>query len=338
MNIKHLVLSVVITTSAIASPYVWSEQVTTLNLTKDVLQAALVNPFGNFMNYRIEGVCFWRQRGPFGFIITPTLKVNEFLPDAVVDVYTNKGKNPWLYANKIVDPAMKAFGDPIAKQFDQGATPKSTNFSVGGGSNMMEKYKEVDVIGDPALTGLFSRINLTLIPSNAHPFEPYYSSLADSYLWRTPFIEDFTHPLDILPGRRFEGSLTDQWGSIFPRTGYIFQLGDYKAASVLALRALDIVTHQDQSHIYNSLPSMSCGSHCRVWPSHENDYSDEKFQEIYPVLSIKAKKVFGVNDVLKTTYGQKQSLKGHGNYLWVVWRHYEGCIQGDGEFVGEINS
>ena len=323
-----VVLAMGLCVSALAAP------VNTFTITKDVTLAALKNPFGNFVNYRIEGLCFWLHWSVFGPYVTTTLKVNEFLPDAVVSVYTHEGSNPWAYANTFVDPVMQKAGDLTAKTID-GTAPISSDYSGSGGGGSMQQFKEVDVIGDPALAAFFSKIPFAMIPSEATEFEPYYSSLSDTYLWHSPMMEDLTHPQDLIPGVRTEGSLIDQWGSIFPRVGYINQLGDYKAAGVIALRGADIATNSDQGHVYHSLHSGSCGSHCKVWASHENDFADVKYQEIYPEATTDAKQVFGNNDLLSQTYGQKQLSEGKGNYVWIMWRHYEGCIQGGGHFIGE---
>ncbi|MCK4608952.1 MAG: TIGR03756 family integrating conjugative element protein [Gammaproteobacteria bacterium] len=314
-------------------------EVDTFKITRDVVDAALRHPFPSdksFLNYKIEGMCFWKHKEHGIPHFSSTLKVNEFLPDAVVSVYDNLGSNPWKYANKFIDPLAKDVGDQIYELKDD-VKPNSTDYEVGSTKNMMEKFKEVDVIGDPALVTLFVTLGFMLIPSKADAYNLYYSSMADSYLWRNPLLDDITHPQDLLPNVRTEGSSIDEWGSIFPRIGYINQLGDYKAAAVLALRAADIATNSDQSHVYHYLKSGGCGDHCTVWASHENDFNDVKFQEIYPVRQKDAEKNFGINDLdALTAYNQDQLDKGDGNYLWVMWRHYEGCIQGDGDYIGEV--
>ena len=73
-------LSIVLYGSSVAEP------INTLTIAKDVTMAALKNPFGNFMNYHVEGVCFWLHWSLFGPYVTTTLKVSEFLPDAIVSV------------------------------------------------------------------------------------------------------------------------------------------------------------------------------------------------------------------------------------------------------------
>lgn len=309
--------------------------VSTVMITEHVINAALQNPFGNFLNYRVEGLCFWLKKGFFGPYVVTTLKVNEFLPDAVVTVYNGYGQDPWDYANATLDPLQHQLGDAQEKSATGFKTSYGTS-SVSLHNDMSEKFKEVDIIGDPALVTFFDRIPYASISSEAVSLQPYYSSLSDAYLWRNPMLDNTLYPQYLLPGSRVVGSLMDPWGKIFPRIGTLNQPGDYKAAAVLALRAADITTQASQSHVYLSLTSGSCGHDCQVWPSHENDFADVKYQEIYPVASTTAQDEFGKIDIGKglAPYGQDQYTLSQGNYIWVMWRHYEGCIQTDGTFLG----
>jgi integrating conjugative element protein (TIGR03756 family) len=178
----------------------------------------------------------------------------------------------------------------------------------------------------------------TFIPSEAIPLMPYYSSLADAKLWRDPQLEDALFAPLLKPGFRIEGTLLDNWGNILPRIGFINQLGDYKAAAVLALRAADIATLPLQPHVYWPLPSFSCGIECYVWPSHEDDFLDVKYQEVYPIVSTTAKPTWGsVDPPLSPPIGQAQYQVGGGDYVWVMWRRYRGCIQDNGAFMGSID-
>ena len=319
-------------------------QINTFTINKYVGEAILRNPFGNFVNYKIEGMCFWLHHGFLGIpYITTTAKVNEFIPDAIVSVYNHNKSNPWLFGNDAIDPVMKTAGDAINKAAEH-EKPEHNTFSVGSSKNMMQKYKEVDVVGDPGLVIFFTSIGFASMNTEATIYRPYYSSLADTYNWRTPLLEILLHPQYLIPGVRTEGSLIDQWGSIFPRTGYINQLGDYKAAAVIALRGADLATDGMSGHVsFPKLHSGSCtyeghnGSDCHVSASHENDYNNVKYQEIYPKPTAVAKKDFGVNDLFNaTTYKQDQFSKGKGNYVWVMWRHYKGCIQDSGKFIAGV--
>lgn len=325
-----LLLSCLIPLQGVASRH----SINSALIIKDTTEAAYKNLFGNFLNYKVVGICFWLQ---FQYIkphIKKTLKVSEFLPDAVVTVYTGYKHNPWVYANHIVDPVMHQAGSMQVKAIT-GLTPESGTTSAGGGNDMMQKFKEVDVIGNPALLTFTNSIPLSLIPSKAHAFLPYYSSLLDAVLWHNATLEEAMYPEYLLPGVRVVGHFLTSWGSVFPRTGRINQYGDFKAAGVIALRGLDIATHRHQSHLYNPLYSGSCGHDCRVWPSHENDFSNVKFQEIYPKETNDAKKLFGVTGITGD-FHQSDYAKGKGSYVFILWRHYRGCLQAKGMFLGSV--
>ena len=34
-----------------------------------------------------------------------------------------------------------------------------------------------------------------------------------------------------------------------------------------------------------------------------------------------------------SSYSSKM-FNNHGAYVWIVWRHYEGCDDGDGKYIG----
>lgn len=306
-------------------------EINTGKLVPDVLGAVLNNPTGNFLNWKLTGMCFWLHWSIFGPYYTQTWRVNEFLPDTIITVYNREGEDPFLFSNKILDPILKAMGDQIAKT-TVGMKPIAGSDSAASHNDGMLQYKEVDVLGDPMASVVDNLIPNMMIPTVSTPYVPYYSSLLDSVLWRDPKVDLLTHPQDLLTSI----GTTDQWGSLYPRNGYVDQAGDFKAAAVDALRATDIATITGVSHITNSLPTGSCGDQCTIEPNSEsdvNDFSKVKYQEIYPVESNTAQQTFGVEDPIVGTYGQDQFDKGNGNYAWLMWRHYSGCIQDGGQLI-----
>lgn len=316
----------------------YADNVSTVTIVEKVTKAALQDPLGNFMNYKVVGECNWLQWDEFGFpvpVVTP--KVDEFMPDVVITVFVANGENPWDYA--------KEFVDPVAYTAWKTAPSLSNAFDIDGGgesitgNDMMQKFKEVDIVGYPGITAFEDLFPNLFIPSVASPLMPYYSSILDTEVWREPLIDNLQYPNNIIPGARIIGDEASPWGSMFPRIGFVNQMGDYKAAAVIALRAADIVTNGEIPHLFNRLKSGddACGHDCDIYPSHENDFEDVKFQEIYPVPSTTAEKIFGVNDVTdESPYGQEQLDKGNGNYVFVMWRRYRGCVQTNGDFLGSV--
>jgi integrating conjugative element protein (TIGR03756 family) len=157
--------------------------------------------------------------------------------------------------------------------------------------------------------------------------------LLDAYAWRTPAIEMAMFPQNLIPGIHIVGSLFDNWGSVYPRTGFIQQPADAKAAAVIAERAADIATQANQPHVYNTLPSGSCGHDCTVNSAQENN-SNTQWQMVYPIEETTCSS-FGQNDLASPTpWGSDAAQQGNGNYTWILWRQYQGCIQVDGKFLG----
>lgn len=147
-------------------------------------------------------------------------------------------------------------------------------------TNQNTHFKEVDIIGNPAIT-IFTKRSDVFLPTQAKPLMPYYLSQADAYAWRSPLIEMAMYPLNIVPGRHIVGTLLDNWGNVYPRTGFIDQPADAKAAAVVAQRAADIATRATQPHVYEPLnTNNSCGEHCEVWPAIEND-TNTQWQMVY---------------------------------------------------------
>lgn len=307
-----------------------AENISTIEVTASTIKA-----IPSCLHYKIIGICFWLVCKGTDCHVETTPKVDHYLPDAVVSVFRRNDSNPWDYANKLVDP--------VAYQTGKLQVRSTMKFDLGNGnqseSNSTEQnnhFKEVDIIGNPAIV-LFTSHSDTFLPSQAKPFMPYYLSLSDAYAWRSPLIEAVRYPAYLTPGVHIVGSLTDNWGAVYPRVGFINQPADGKAAAVIAQRAADIATRGNQPHIYQPLNTDdSCGDHCQTWETVENN-SNTKFQMIYPIEQNECV-VFGENDLLSPTpWGQDAAVKGDGNYAWIMWRHYKGCIPGNGKYIGSTN-
>lgn len=302
--------------------------------TQSVIQATL-KAIPHCFHYKVIGACFWQNCTTGGCTITSTTKVEHYLPDLVVSVFRNKNSNPWDYARTIVDPSAAIAGNIQLK--------RTMNVHLGDGNEEAASihdtdthFKEVDIIGNPAIP-IFSTIQAFVLPSTAKPFVPYYLSMVDAYAWRSPQIESKLYPQYLFPGIRIVGSLINNWGSVFPRTGFLMQPMDAKAAAVMAQRAADIVTHSKQPHIYKELSS-NCGVECHAAEAKEND-ENTKWQMVYPSIENKCV-VFGEDNptpISASPWRSATAQKGNGNYVCVLWRHSEGCVQREGKYIGNVN-
>jgi integrating conjugative element protein (TIGR03756 family) len=287
------------------------------------------------LQHSIIGMCYWMKCDKLGCHVATTLKVDHYLPDAVVIVYQKYKSNPWEYANTIIDTPAYQIGNI------QFRTQSDVDLGHGNQSTSMPteqdtRFKEADVIGNPAVSVL-KKFDKWLIPSVATPLQPYYVSLADAYMWRSPTIEALRYPQNLIPGMHIVGSFINNWGSVYPRTGFLIQPHDGKAAAVIAQRAVDIATHAKQPHIYTTLQSGSCGDDCQVSEAKVNS-KETQWQMIYPLVE-KQCRPFGENDLTQyPPWGTEAANKGNGNYVWVLWRHYVGCVPTDGKYLGSIGS
>lgn len=280
-------------------------------------------------HFKILGVCSWYSPGT-GVMTTPY--VEEYLPDLVVSVFNKAGDNPWFEINNTVDAA----STPI----QQTEVSTLTGFSAGSGNhsfaNVDEQnvfFKEVDVIGNPGLVILDHSAPGIVLPSTAIPLKPYYSSMMDAPSWRglpqmkmTLAEEAYAAVADIT---NHIGSLLIDWGGLYPHEGKVETSNDAKAAAVIAQRATDLTTATNTfGHIVYPL-STKCGVACTASPIQENS-SQTQFQMIYPAASYTCD-YFGKTML----YGQSFESEAQGNYVWIVWRYYQGCENGTGTFMGK---
>jgi integrating conjugative element protein (TIGR03756 family) len=300
-------------------------------------EAIMSNPMGNFLNYKIKGVCTWlTEVYPF---IHVTLYVQHYLPDTVVSVYPKLGENPFTEANSTIDPTLASMGQAemnsiMGQKGGTGSFESSDNYSVN-------KFYEVDVIGNPGAFADSAIFALGLVPPATTPYVPYYSSQLDMYLWHNPALEIALHPSSYIPFMNNEGSKLAPWGSLYPRYGMIVQNSDYKAAAMIALRAVHLATRSNQSHVYKSEPK-NCGKRCTVIKDPDiNDNDSVEFQLVSPQIDTTFDKDdFGHNDInaqeLLDTYKQKIATKGDNAFVWLAWRKYEGCVQHPGTLLAVI--
>lgn len=286
------------------------------------------------LHYQVVGVCFWLRCSATGCDVETTPKINQYLPDAVVSVYTQHNNNPWWFAKHLEDPAFYRAGQIEMRHL--------IGFNLGAGGDepdqtrrdINNKFHEVDIIGNPALAVIDHEPGM--LPSTAIPFMPYYSSLLDAYAWRFPGLERF-YPGSLIPGLDDVGVMVlHDWAQLYPRNGYVNQPDDAKAGAVDAIRAATIITALGQPHLYAPL-SNHCGSHCKAYPAKANSKNTE-FQMIYPDIQTQCM-VFGGSDFTNPrSWETKASIKGHDRYIWVLWRRYHGCLPDPGaKYLSSVN-
>lgn len=298
--------------------------ITSATLAKATLKAALKTN-GSCLRYQLsKRFCIWLSPR-VGRNVTPWL--DHYLPDVVVVVYRNRDDNPWTEARILVDKVPAAAQEMLIPNVGSG------NHSFLDAHEQDVIFKEADVIGNPGLLVLPQRIPFLLLPSTAIPMNPYFQSMADSLLWRgfmpAAGIEEAASV--VLGATHHLGSGLTDWGGVYPHEGVVMGNNDAKASMVIAQRAADLLTNKPfYGHIHQSL-SNACGDHCKAASIIENS-EKTLFQMVYPIEQDSCA-VLGSDESYSDSM-LNQDSEQDGAYVWIVWRHYEGCAPGDGIVIG----
>jgi len=196
------------------------------------------------LEWKISGVCIWLKCSLFGCYITTTPRISHRLPDLVAVTYPNTFDSPWHdYPLKEVLSESARNSDLTGGNFEGVGSDKQHQESL--------HFYEVDVIGNPALKRLhFGRF---LCQSVARSSYPYFLSVEDAKAWRSA-IPDAYRKESRIPGLREIGRWPRYtWGSVFPRSGFVFQYHPGKAAAVASQRAIDIVVRDPSGHLAHPL-------------------------------------------------------------------------------------
>lgn len=313
-----LLIAMVVNTNARA----FEAEPTTLN-TADIVGSMTLDR--SCLNYCITGICVWLHCSITGCSIETSLRVRHYNPDLVVSVFDKPGDNPWQEARALYGGLENRLADSLVGLFH--------DVSVGGGhrteggTNSVDqslRFKEVTAIGHPfsSISDFIGGSGL-FCPSEAESFVPYFSSSFDSLTWRLGLPERL-YLLNLLPGRRVVGEgIHQQWGAVWPRTGFINQKDDAKAAAVIAQRAGNIVTQTNQPHVYNPLNG---NGFSRSWLAGELIENDQD-TGVWKMLAPKQDQscyVFGENDLLSQGWSVGRQSEDN-RYAFSLWRPYECC-------------
>ena len=279
-------------------------------------------------HYKIIGSCTWVV-GSFPPKLVPIIAVEQYLPDLIVTVSNAPETNAWIEANAI-------FENSASRTIYQKTYQLATGFNLGFGDGSgqvdslhmdEERTRVVDVIGSPA--GFYH------FPWLSHKAEtkfgtPYYLSEADAVTDRTEIAEITymaTHPLLLV---NHDIGSTHIWGHEIPRLMRVTQPSRFRSSVVAALHAADIVTNKNSLHVTHST-SNSCGKNCVVSnviydPNHDKMI----WQEVYPNNR-------NINPGDAADLGVDDDKSGNGNYVFVIWRKYRGCIPHKGKFISALS-
>lgn len=299
------------------------------------------------LDWKVVGVCLWLHCKYGRCRVRTTPRVRHYLPDLVFTAYGRAGDSPWR------ETRMFAAASPLGGGSHPGV-------DVREGHAL--RFKEVDAIGHP-LPLVRKRFDVPyLCRSQAKPLFPYFISALDLPGWRAAPLEA-ARPESVTPGLREVGDWpAHSWGAVFPRTGFVQQPEDAKAAAVAAQRACDIVTRPGQARVYVpfgyaghrrvehgdpaargagacedsggrwSPPGPGAAGRCRkqaqlAWLPPINERNAR-----WQMLSPRPERGCGRFGARADWPAGRTSADGR--YAWNLWRRYECCVPGKGRYLG----
>jgi len=294
------------------------------------------------LQWRPVGLCIWLKCSLVGCEVETSLKVGHYNPDLVVSAYNELGGNPWHEIRGTLGLAQGKAATGLLGRLLPVPIDSAGNRTEGTTRNRDHQnlvFREADVIGHPlsTLTGVAAAAGM-LCPSQVTSFRPYFLSGLDALSWRLGLPELF-YPASLIPGLREIGDWpVHTWGNVYPRTGWIIQADEPKAAAVIAQRAGDIVTRTGQPHVYWPLAGMSL-SGGKVWPPGpllETDRTTGQWQMLSPRAESSCS-VFGSNDIASMSGWGGGRVDPGGDYVWNLWRPYQCCEQRGQIFLFSID-
>lgn len=318
MKSKFIILCFLLNTSSLhAESTKPPHRINTLQMSTRVLSKVFSNS-----HYKIIGECTWIS-GPKP-IITPAIE--QFLPDLIVTVSNKPEENPWIEASL-------TFENKVNRKLYQKAYQFATGFPLGFGDAAGqitamhlndERTRVVNVIGSPTA---FYQIPYLSHQAETYTGFPYYLSEADAVMDRTELGEI---PYMALHPELLINHDIGTWGHEVPRLMRVTQPSRFRASVIAAMHAADIVTNHNSPHVTQST-SNSCGKNCVV----ANVIYDPKrqhviWQEIYPTNR-------NITPGDANDEGVEDDKAGNGNYVFVIWRKYRGCIQHKGKLLKALS-
>lgn len=309
---------------------VTDEVSTPKRITSADILIRVASKLGKNTHYKVIGACIWLRRWHSPKV---TLEVEHFLPDLLVTVYKRPSTNPWQEAHTLLHNKMAIKGyEKAFRAYTGNGVSYGANSSSVTDENTHMKRPLVDVYGSPSV---LARLPFLSLSPDTYPFKPYYIALTDLVQSRLMLIE-----LTLMASKLGDvkgmvsgfpvGTTLSHWGYELPRHFIINNANNFKGSVVAAMQGADLVSNYNLGHTAISL-SNSCGRNCVV----SNVVYDEKgknikWQEIYPTNRMITP---GVNNTEEDKKGLQDDKKGNGNYVFVVWRKYRGCIQGRGKLI-----
>ena len=304
------------------------------------------------LDWKITGICIWLKCTLFGCFIVTTPRISHRLPDLVVSAYPQPSETPWTDVRSMLtsihDSSQQILaGGSIAGIGNELRHPESLQFH------------ESDVIGNPAIEILdFDKF---LCKSAAQPLFPYFLSLVDHRAWRSGFPDNET-PSAITPGAREIGKWPHYtWGSVYPRSGFVYQAHSAKAAAVSCQRAIDVVIGDSTGHVVNVLSRQEtnivlrgdeeatsehdCHRSGGRWNNRESECVPQSWYQWLPKSNEKNDRwqmLLPTKSNSCMTFGETPEWRSgviaqNGKYVWNYWAKYKCCVKAGGILLNHFD-
>ena len=240
---------------------------------------------------RIVGICIWIW--PYPLNIETTIKIGHFNPDVIVYV-SREG----TFASQD-NPVYPSEGPEI-------------DDNQHGHKDLM--FKEALAAGNPLSGQIYcpTQADTTL----------YFTSEIDIPSWKWVGL-DTLDSASFIPGER-EIEVDENWGALYPRSGWVIQQSDPKTAGIIAQRVGDIITREDEPHIYDddlaSQMKIFIEDEKFTWAPGElieNVFDEGWWEPISPEFKINCD-IFGEE-------GSDENVDENGDYIYILWRPYTCC-------------
>ena len=291
---------------------VFASAFTTASLTVDTVSAV-----PSCLKFKVVGVCPKIICDAWGChpIVVP--KIQEYLPDLVVTVYPRVGEDPWMEMNATLDVADHAAGAKLFSATHPGLNLESGEANSAGNHDDDVEFREVDVIGNPGLFAFPFGLR-----GQATPLMPYYQSQLDAVEWRSGLLEQ-AYSDSWIPGSNEVGQmLINDWGSVYPRSGFVMQPDIAKASAVIAVRGASIATSQTAHVGAINLEGKPCeDDECQTAGEIKAHSEKAEWQRIVPDNPLKCESSISDGDQSWTQGNSDQQ-----SFAWIVWRQYTACM------------
>ncbi len=349
MSARHTVIVFLLSVAAALSP------ARSADFDTFLLQSASLS--ADCLDWKINGVCVFLRCGLFGCRIVVTPRISHRLPDLVVQSYGNTGEAPWIEWQPTIQQRLaQAPVPPISA----GEATLAGGSGSGTGPHRFTdtlQFFETDVAGNPAAATM-STIKF-LCRTDVTPMRPYYVSVSDAPVWRGWDAElEQTRSESVTPGLREIGTADGNWGSVYPRLGFLLQADAARAAAVTSARAIDIVVSdpagrtvipyraaESVRHVLRGDPKATNSSDCtdsggewevfkgdgeckartwRQWRAAPTD-SSQNWQLVTPETDSQCRSFGGSRSPC--------NVATDGKYSWQFWVRYQ-CCMSKGSFLG----